>query len=383
VKAKDGKGNYSLPTNAVVVATSQSFPIMPVIWLKLDDKVVDSFSNSGTAPAYFSTGFANKLYSPSLVHEAPNNVGWVSSAFLGCCSVNQYIESGGTINELKNLTAFTLTGWVNNTSNVTGAGGNRIISWINRGGDGVDLVYQNNGSLRLGVDGWPDNSPAFSSPNKVTTDASRAQSNWVFFAVTYQSNGQVQFYFGNNTTDATLDVTRTYNAGVTGSAIGKMAVGTFNDASRNASTIDRTFRGLIDNIQVYNVALTAEQIVRIQRVNPEDIDPLSGSNARIAAPLDTKDIPPALEEGETPFEQNYPNPFTTSTQIDLYVPSSVTIAQVIVKDINGRAVKDIDVQGRGKTSITIESTNMSSGIYFYSLVVDGKVVGTKRMAVLR
>ena len=121
------------------------------------------------------------------------------------------MQSGAPINALKNLNAFTLTGWLNCKSNVAGQGGNRIISWINNGGEGVDLVYQSNGSLRLGVDGWPDFSPAFSSANKVLTNAAAPASNWVFFAVTYQSNGQVQFYFGNNTTDATLDVTKTYS----------------------------------------------------------------------------------------------------------------------------------------------------------------------------
>ena len=67
----------------------------------------------------------------------------------------------------------------------------------------------------------------------------------------------------------------------------------------------------------------------------------------------------------------------------MYIPSSIVTAEVVVIDINGRLLKKITVPGRGKTSVTIESTNMSSGIYFYSLVVDGKVVGTKRIAVLR
>ena len=49
----------------------------------------------------------------------------------------------------------------------------------------MDLVYQSNGSLRLGVDGWPDFSPAFSSANKVSANAAAPATNWVFFAVTY------------------------------------------------------------------------------------------------------------------------------------------------------------------------------------------------------
>ena len=100
----------------------------------------------------------------------------------------------------------TITGWINNQVQVAGSGGNRIVSWINHGGDGVDLVYQSNGSLRLGVDQWPDYTPAFSSPNKVTTlnNPTLQSTNWIFFAVTYRSNGQVEYYFGKPDALATL-----------------------------------------------------------------------------------------------------------------------------------------------------------------------------------
>ena len=36
-----------------------------------------------------------------------------------------------------------------------------------------------------------------------------------------------------------------------------------------------------------------------------------------------------FEESEMRFDQNYPNPFTTTTQIDMYIPSSVIAAQVV------------------------------------------------------
>ena len=384
LKAKDGKGNYSPASNAVLVTTSGSLPATPLIWLKLDEGIFSGIANWGTAWSTFHRWNPSKFeYFPLPVTNVPANVGGLYSADYGTSPGGAFIESDEPINELKNLSAFTLTGWVNNASNVTGSGGNRIISWINNGGAGVDLVYQNNGSLRLGVDAWPDNSPAFSSANKVTTDATRPASNWVFFAVTYQSNGQVQFYFGNNTTDATLDVTRTYSApGVTGSTIGKLAIGAFNDATRHPSTYDRMFRGLIDNIQIYNFVLTAQQIATIQRIDPEIF-----SNTRLAMSMRTKktqaESKPMVEESEMRFDQNYPNPFATSTQIDMYIPSSVIAAEVVVIDVNGRIFNKIEVPDRGKTNVTIESTNMSSGIYFYSLVVDGKVVGTKRMAVIR
>jgi hypothetical protein len=62
----------------------------------------------------------------------------------------------------------------------------------------------------LGINELAANSPAVSNASKVTTDPSTGANNWIFFAATYDSIGQVQFFFGNSTADAALDVTRTY-----------------------------------------------------------------------------------------------------------------------------------------------------------------------------
>ena len=85
----------------------------------------------------------------------------------------------------------------------------------------------------------------------------------------------------------------------------------------------------------------------------------------------------------TELFQNYPNPFASETTIDLYVRHEVKVARVIVNDLTGRSLKNIEVTGRGKTSVTIESGDMNNGMYFYSLLIDGKTQGTKRMALAK
>jgi hypothetical protein len=273
------------------------------------------------------------------------------------------------------MSEFTLTGWVNSKSNVAGSGGNRIISWINNGGDGVDLVYNSNGSLQLGIDQWPDGSPAISSANKVTTDAAASSGNWVFFAATYKSTGQVQFYFGTNTTEAALDVTRTYpGRGLTGSNTGKFAVGAFNDATRNVRTYDRMFKGLIDNIQVFGKALTESEIRIAQH----------GTSASSARHKDMSVARETLmeEASDEPTElfQNFPNPFNEETTINMYIRHDVKAAWISVYDVHGRSFKEIEVKERGKTRVQIQRGDLSPGMYFYSLRIDGSIQATKRMA---
>lgn len=91
------------------------------------------------------------------------------------------MESNATISQLAGLSSFTITGWLKARNSTEGGGGNRVVSWINKGDNGVDLVYKSDGSLQLGVNEWPDNSVARSSASKITTDASASASNWKFF----------------------------------------------------------------------------------------------------------------------------------------------------------------------------------------------------------
>ena len=258
----------------------------PLIKLQFNESSGTVVNNTGTAPATLT----RSTPTPSISTNVPAGVGGTNAIDFGTAPGNYFVQSSGVVNALKNLSAFTLTGWINTRSAIAGSGGNRIISWINNGGEGVDLVYQSNGSLRLGVDGWPDFSPAFSSPNKVTANATAPATNWVFFAVTYQSNGQVQFYFGNNTTDAALDVTRSYpGPGVTGGNIAKLAIGAFNDMTRGAPTYDRMFRGLIDDIQIHGSLLNIQNIVAVQRgvATPDTTPPSAPSNLRATGKTST------------------------------------------------------------------------------------------------
>ena len=368
MKARDSRGNYSEPTNTVTVTTLGDSPT-PLVWLKLDENTGIAAGNAGSSGGQFlrSSGV------PAASDNIPPGIGSVKSADYGTTSANAYIESTTAINDLKNLAAFTITGWVNNRSSVMGSGGNRIVSWINNGGEGVDLVYKNNGSLQLGVDQWTDFSPAISSAGKVPTNASAPASNWVFFAVTYTEAGAVEFYFGSNTVPAALDVTKTYTGrGATGANIGKLAVGHFNDATRNGFTYDRIFRGLIDDIRIYGAKLTPQQIAQIQGTT-------GNSGGRIAMSPER-----AIEnefKDEAALAQNYPNPFNDVTNIEVNIPHSVRVARLNVYDLTGRSIQNIVIDGRGATSVSVSSLDMHSGMYIYTLITDGKVVGQKRMVV--
>ncbi len=237
--------------------------------------------NNGTGTA--NTGSSSRSYPSAAItatrpvwstNTVPN--GGTSSLDWGTAFGNYAVDIAGQINDLKDLKSFTITGWVNCRNAAEGEGGNRIVSWINNGGDGADLVFKSDGSLQIGIGQWPDSSPARSSAGKISVDANAGASNWRFFAVTYDASlasAQVKFYFGTPSADAALDVSKDYNRGNAGSNIGpSFTVGHFNTATRSGAT-DRMFRGLIDQIRVYGSktdstgALSLLQIVSVQGRN--------------------------------------------------------------------------------------------------------------------
>lgn len=79
------------------------------------------------------------------------------------------------------------------------------------------------------------------------------------------------------------------------------------------------------------------------------------------------------------LSQNNPNPFSTATSIAVSVPESIKTATLFVYDMSGKQVKRIDITERGASRINITSEGLGEGMYLYSLIADGKVVGTKKM----
>lgn len=80
------------------------------------------------------------------------------------------------------------------------------------------------------------------------------------------------------------------------------------------------------------------------------------------------------------LNQNVPNPFAEQTTITYNLPSTVQKAQILFYDANGKLIKAIDLDSRGKGQVNVFANDLSSGIYSYALIADGQIADTKRMA---
>ncbi|MCB0408842.1 MAG: tail fiber domain-containing protein [Flavobacteriales bacterium] len=79
------------------------------------------------------------------------------------------------------------------------------------------------------------------------------------------------------------------------------------------------------------------------------------------------------------LDQNLPNPFAENTVITYSIPDDVMEAKLMFYNMNGRIIKEMVIEERGESKLTVYGENLESGIYTYSLIADGKLIATKKM----
>jgi hypothetical protein len=85
------------------------------------------------------------------------------------------------------------------------------------------------------------------------------------------------------------------------------------------------------------------------------------------------------ETTKASLAQNIPNPFNTTTTINMFLPETISSAKLYIYNMQGGQVKSFDIISRGNTSATIEGYTLDAGIYLYTLIANGKEVDTKKM----
>jgi hypothetical protein len=77
---------------------------------------------------------------------------------------------------------------------------------------------------------------------------------------------------------------------------------------------------------------------------------------------------------------NFPNPASTQTTFSYALTQQPAVSSIKVYNLMGTVVNEINLntaQGR----VDMDLSTLSNGIYYCSLIADGKVISTNRMAV--
>ncbi len=90
---------------------------------------------------------------------------------------------------------------------------------------------------------------------------------------------------------------------------------------------------------------------------------------------------------QKPHLSNYPNPFNPQTTISFNLPKNVNSAKIVIYNLKGQKIKSFALSPNSKSIVWDGTDNLgksvSSGIYFYRLVVDGKGVDSKKCVLLK
>lgn len=146
----------------------------------------------------------------------------------------------------------------------------------------------------------------------------------------------------------------------------------------DAGAEDEIFNDIADPANSSNALFPALGTIR------NDLGIYGGPN-----PMDLLPVPTSVEEildlpRDFYLDQNYPNPFNPSTTISFYLKNNGKVS-LNVYNLLGELVDTIIEKelNMGRHSIQYKPANLTSGIYFYTLVVNERVVGTKKLVLIK
>jgi hypothetical protein len=121
--------------------------------------------------------------------------------------------------------------------------------------------------------------------------------------------------------------------------------------------------------------LRLQQQERLIQNQQQQIDELKTLVSRLTG------APNTLTSAGGSLNQNSPNPVQGSTRIAYTLPNGTTSARLLLTDNAGKTIKSMQLTASGV--IHINTATLSSGIYTYSLIVDGRITDSKKMTVTR
>ena len=120
-------------------------------------------------------------------------------------------------------------------------------------------------------------------------------------------------------------------------------------------------------------------IIEALKAENQDIRQLRSDLAQLTGTQKKAEEPVSSNNSDAWLGKNKPNPFNENTTIDFYLPQSVQKATFYIYDLQGKQIKSFPVVQRENASIIIQASELLPGMYYYSLIADGNIVGTEKM----
>ncbi len=144
------------------------------------------------------------------------------------------------------------------------------------------------------------------------------------------------------------------------------------------------------NIYLSNVNISANTGLRIRNVAVDTANIKVHANSGPSIIFEVNGILTSVESelnenipDKFTLYQNYPNPFNPNTVIEYHLPQT-SFVTLRIYDVIGREIKTLvnEKQNAGHHSLTIDASNLSSGVYFYRIEA-GNYTETKKFVLLK
>lgn len=153
----------------------------------------------------------------------------------------------------------------------------------------------------------------------------------------------------------------------------------------NPTSISTSYPGLIRTDSEGNQYVSYTELIPVLVAAIKELYALNSSAMGNSFSLDDQETDgiahqmrniPATKECR--LYQNTPNPFNTNTMIKYSIPSDVADAWIYIFDMQGKMLRQTRLD-KSSDRVVINGGELQPGMYFYSLIVNGSEVDTKRM----
>lgn len=132
----------------------------------------------------------------------------------------------------------------------------------------------------------------------------------------------------------------------------------------------------------FHIQFTDKLIGWAYSFNSKGIHTTNGGDTAFYLPVNqiSSEVP-----NEFKLYQNYPNPFNPKSNIKYQISKGSVNVKIAVFDITGKLVAILinEKHGAGTYELSFDGSAYSSGVYFYSLIIEGKVIDTKKMLLIK
>jgi hypothetical protein len=77
----------------------------------------------------------------------------------------------------------------------------------------------------------------------------------------------------------------------------------------------------------------------------------------------------------------YPNPMAVNAVVNYYVPAKYKNPTMIIRNMVGKTVKTYNLRSGEDAKLNINSSELTNGVYFYSIVSEGQTITTKKLVI--